>query len=222
LALSGWVMSDWGAVHGALDAVNGLDQESGEQLDKAVFFDAPLKAAVLEGRIPAARVDDMVRRILRSMFAVGIDAAGIGAAGPGAAGPGEHPAVKVDIDYAAHRALALDIARKGIVLLKNDADLLPLARSYKKIAVIGGYANSGVLSGGGSAQVIPTDGPFARIPTGGLKPNWMDRCSILPHRWTPFSGRRRTASWLTTRCVAGARRGSGRQRRHRHRVRHPP
>jgi beta-glucosidase len=171
----GWVMSDWGAVHGALDAVNGLDQESGEQLDKAVFFDAPLKAAVLEGRIPAARVDDMVRRILRSMFAVGIDAAGIGAAGPGAAGPGEHPAVKVDIDYAAHRALALDIARKGIVLLKNDADLLPLARSYKKIAVIGGYANSGVLSGGGSAQVIPTDGPFARIPTGGLKPNWMDQ-----------------------------------------------
>jgi beta-glucosidase len=155
----GWVMSDWGAVHGVADASQGLDQQSGEQLDKAVFFDAPLKAAVADGSIPAARVDDMVRRILRSMFAVGII---------------EHPPLKAQIDYAAHRAVALDVARKGIVLLKNDANLLPLIRAYKKIAVIGGYANSGVLSGGGSAQVMPSNTPFLRVPTGGIVPNWID------------------------------------------------
>jgi beta-glucosidase len=155
----GWVMSDWGAVHGVEDASQGLDQQSGEQLDKAVFFDAPLKAAVANGSIPAARIDDMVKRILRSMFAVGII---------------EHPPVKSDIDYAAHRAVALDVARKGIVLLKNDASLLPLVRTYKKIAVIGGYANSGVLSGGGSAQVMPSNTPFLRVPTGGIAPNWID------------------------------------------------
>ena len=42
----GWVMSDWGAVHGVAAANTGLDQESGQQLDKQVYFDKPLKAAV--------------------------------------------------------------------------------------------------------------------------------------------------------------------------------
>ena len=42
----GWVMSDWGAVHSTAKAVMaGLDQESGEQLDKQVYFGAPLKEA---------------------------------------------------------------------------------------------------------------------------------------------------------------------------------
>ena len=68
----GWVMSDWGAVPGVEAALNGLDQESGEQLDAAVWFDEPLKAAVRAGSIPVSRIDSMVRRILRSMFAVGV------------------------------------------------------------------------------------------------------------------------------------------------------
>ncbi len=83
----GWVMSDWGAVHGVGDAANGLDQESGAQLDALEYFGMPLKTAVLGGAIPIARLDDMVHRILHSMFAVGIV---------------DHPSVKEDIDYAAH------------------------------------------------------------------------------------------------------------------------
>jgi beta-glucosidase len=148
----GWVMSDWGAVHGVEDAANGLDQESGEQGDKTVFFGAPLKAAIGDA-IPAARIDDMVHRILRSMFAVGVV---------------DHPPVKEDIDYSAHASLALEIAGKGMVLLKNEAGLLPLARTSNNIAVIGGYANLGVPSGGGSAQVIPSNGTAIRIPGGAL------------------------------------------------------
>jgi beta-glucosidase len=155
----GWVMSDWGAVHGVEDAANGLDQESGEQIDKAVYFDGSLKRAVERGVVSTARIDDMVHRILRSMFAVGIV---------------EHPPVHEAIDYATHAQVALDVARKGIVLLKNDAGMLPLAPGMKRIAVIGAYADSGVLSGGGSAQVLPSNGPFIRIPTGGAKLNWND------------------------------------------------
>ena len=148
----GWVMSDWGAVHGAIDAKNGLDQQSGEQLDRRVWFDGPLKAALAGGEVPRARLDDMVRRILRSMWTVGID---------------QHPPVRTPIDYPAHDALALEIAQKGIVLLKNEGGLLPLAAGAKRIAVIGGHANLGVLSGGGSSQVMPANGPFFRVPVGG-------------------------------------------------------
>jgi len=155
----GWVMSDWGAVHDAHDAAQGLDQESGEQLDRTIFFGAPLDAALRDGSVSQARLDDMVHRILRSMFAVGIV---------------DRPPVTQPIDYSAHAALALDIARKGIVLLKNEGQILPLAADAKRIAVIGGYANLGVMSGGGSAQVLPANGPYARIPLGGVTPNWND------------------------------------------------
>jgi len=143
----GWVMSDWGAVHSVADAANGLDQESGEQLDATVFFDGGLKRAVQRGEVSTARIDDMVQRILRSMFAVGVV---------------DHPPAREAIDYAAHAQVALDIARKGIVLLKNDGAILPLTAGTKRIVVIGGYANAGVLSGGGSAQVLPSNGPVIR------------------------------------------------------------
>jgi beta-glucosidase len=182
----GWVMSDWGAVHGVDDAVNGLDQESGAQLDETEFFGAPLAAALAGGTVPMGRIDDMVHRILRSMFAVGIV---------------DHPPVKADIDYAAHAALALDIARKGIVLLKNERDLLPLARDLKSIAVIGGYANSGVPSGGGSAQVIPSNGPFIRIPEGGATLNWRD---VLFDPSSPVDAIRRAAPQSAVRYDDGS------------------
>jgi beta-glucosidase len=165
---AGWVMADWGATHGVADAAKGLDQESGDQLDDAVWFDAPLKAAAAAGSIPRARIDDMAHRILRSMFAVGIV---------------EHPPVREAIDYPAHAALALEIARAGIVLLKNDSDVLPLKSGAARIAVIGGNADIGVLSGGGSSQVTPSNGPYARIPIGGngdmafMRNAWFDPSS---------------------------------------------
>lgn len=151
-AYPGWVMSDWGAVHSLQAATNGLDQESGEQLDRQVFFDKPLKAAVEKGDIPAARLSDMSRRILRSMFANGLF---------------DHPATKTPIDYAADAAVAKQAAQEGIVLLTNPGGLLPLAKSAKSIAIIGGHADIGVLSGGGSAQVIPVGGPARTVPLGG-------------------------------------------------------
>ena len=57
----GWVMSDWGAVHSTVKAaMAGLDQQSGQELDKAIYFGPPLAKAVSSGAVPAARLDAMV------------------------------------------------------------------------------------------------------------------------------------------------------------------
>lgn len=147
----GWVMSDWGAVSGVDFAIKGLDQQSGEQLDKQIWFGAPLKAKLADGSLSRGRLSDMVKRILRSMKANGLVEAGPAPA----------------IDMAKHAAIARQIAEQGIVLLKNDADTLPLAANVGSVAVIGRNAHIGVLSGGGSSQGLPPGGWAASIPIGG-------------------------------------------------------
>ena len=165
----GWVMSDWGAVHSVDDALHGLDQESGQQIDKQVYFDKPLKAAVESGQVPRARLDDMVRRILRSMFAEGLF---------------DHPPVKSDIDYDADARVAQAVAEQGTVLLKNDSvhhqpvAILPLAKTTKRIVVIGGHADVGVLSGGGSSQVEPVGGPALQLKMPGAGGMSMFRTAV--------------------------------------------
>ena len=147
----GWVMSDWGAVSGSDFAVRGLDQQAGEQLDKQVWFDAPLRSNLADGSLSRGRLSDMVRRILRSMKANGLVDAG--------------PALAVDM--AAHADVARRIAEQGIVLLKNDGGALPLAANVASVAVIGRNAHVGVLSGGGSSQGLPPRGWAASVPVGG-------------------------------------------------------
>jgi beta-glucosidase len=151
----GWVMSDWGATSSWECALHGLDQECGAQLDVVFWqseaFSDRLRAAYADGGLPKERLSDMVRRILRSMFAVGID--------QWEAAPAP--------DMAAHNEIALQIARQGIVLLKNRG-VLPLAPdSAARIAVIGGYALTGVPTGCGSSAVVPPGGFAAVIPIGG-------------------------------------------------------
>lgn len=144
----GWVMSDWGAVHDVSYFNAGLDQHSGAELDQKVWLDEPLKAEVAAGRVSRERLSDAVRRILRSLYAVGAD----------------RPAAPSPIDYEAHGRIAREAAASGIVLLKNDG-VLPLAPSLKSVLVVGGYAVAGVISGGGSSQVTPVGGAAAIIPT---------------------------------------------------------
>jgi beta-glucosidase len=94
----------------------------------------------------------MVRRILRSMYAVGL----------------HKPSTAPAIDMAKHNAVALETAQQGgIVLLKNDG-MLPLSvDTTARIAVIGGYAQLGALPGSGSSAVTPPGGFAAAIPIGG-------------------------------------------------------
>lgn len=148
---AGWVMSDWGAVHSTIKAaINGLDQQSGQELDTAMFFGQPLRQAIAAGKVPQTRLDDMVRRILTSVVATGLIDAPV-------------PKVPQRIDYAAHAVVAQRAAEAGIVLLKNDKALLPLAKSVHNIVLIGGHADVGVLSGGGSSQVRSVGGAPVEI-----------------------------------------------------------
>ncbi|HEY8543744.1 MAG TPA: beta-glucosidase [Acidimicrobiales bacterium] len=151
----GYVMSDWGATPEWQFALRGLDQESGVQADTLLWgrepFTDDLRAAYARGELPRERLADMVRRILRSLFAVGADRWG--------------PAPEVDM--AQHDQLALEGARQGIVLLKN-AGALPLPTDAPcKVAVIGGYAQQGIVSGTGSGAVNPVGGFAATIKIGG-------------------------------------------------------
>lgn len=142
----GYVMSDWGATHSTARAASaGLDQESGWVFDDEQYFGAPLRAAVTAGKVPVRRLDDMARRILRSMFAVGLVA---------------HPAGDdpSPIDSTADERVAEADEAQGIVLLKNSSGILPLARTAQRLLVIGGHADRGVISGGGSSTVFPAGG----------------------------------------------------------------
>jgi beta-glucosidase len=140
----GWVMSDWGATHSTVAAANnGLDQESGWGFDVTPYFSGALKEAVELGWVPQSRLDNMVHRILRSMFANGLF---------------EHLPAVSEIDFAVNAAVTQAGAEEAMVLLKNKAALLPIRADVKKIAVIGAHANVGVLSGGGSSQVYPVGG----------------------------------------------------------------
>ncbi|MEO8722281.1 MAG: glycoside hydrolase family 3 C-terminal domain-containing protein [Sphingobium sp.] len=145
----GFVMSDWGAVPSLDAALNGLDQQSGAQLDPALFFGKPLAEAASKDPAYAARLDDMNRRVLFAMLDNGLD---------------KYPAEPGGkIDFAANAAVAEDVAKQGIVLLRNEGAALPLARTARRILVVGGSANIGVMSGGGSSQVNAEGGPVGTV-----------------------------------------------------------
>jgi beta-glucosidase len=147
----GFVMSDWGAVPGLSAALGGLDQQSGAQLDPAVFFAEPLAEAARTDPAYASRLEDMNRRILYAIYRHDLDT---------------NPPVAGEIDFAANAELAAEVARQGIVLLRNRGNALPLVADARRIAVIGGNANAGVISGGGSSQVQGMGGPAVTVPAG--------------------------------------------------------
>ncbi|HET7812312.1 MAG TPA: beta-glucosidase [Steroidobacteraceae bacterium] len=148
----GYVMSDWGATHSTAKAANaGLDQESGYPFDDKPYFGELMLKAVESGEVSEARLTEMARRIVRTMFAKGVV---------------DHPVKIAPIDFDANGATSRQGAEQGAVLLKNQDGILPLKRSMRRIAIIGGHADKGVLAGGGSSLVYPVGGNA--VP--GLKP----------------------------------------------------
>ncbi|HEX3373741.1 MAG TPA: glycoside hydrolase family 3 C-terminal domain-containing protein [Edaphobacter sp.] len=146
----GWVLSDWGATHSTVQsALSGLDQDMPGDDN---YFSEPLKKAVQDGQVPEARLNDMVHRILRSMFASGVI---------------DDPPVRTVVDPFRGRDDAQHIAEESIVLLKNSGSILPLKPGATSIALIGSNADVGVLSGGGSAQVDAPGGNAANPRPGG-------------------------------------------------------
>jgi beta-glucosidase len=142
----GILMSDWAAIHTTKDALlGGADLEMGTDLDmkgakdynKFFFGDAAL-AAVKNGEIKETVIDGKVRRILRVMFKTHMF---------DKRRPGEY-ATK------AHADIAKKVAEEGIILLKNNDNILPLKNAHS-VAMIGANADRENAFGGGSSQIRP-------------------------------------------------------------------
>ena len=149
---SGFVMSDWGAVHSTkAAALAGLDQESGQELDTQIYFGDSLAAAVAGDRAIQQRLDEMVTRILTAVIATGLY---------------DDPTSLTPrpIDLTAHADVAQRVAEAGMVLLKNARAVLPLADTARHVVLIGGRADIGVLSGSGSSQVRSVGGIPVELP----------------------------------------------------------
>jgi beta-glucosidase len=152
LGFKGFVLSDWYATQSsAASALGGLDQEQpyGYLFD-GIWTPESLAQALANGDMPVSRLNNMVHRILRGMYAAGVF---------------DHPVTVQPINAIADAAVAQQIEEQGAVLLKNAGEQLPLNPSaVQSIAVIGSHADVGVLSGGGSAQVRPAGGAALILP----------------------------------------------------------
>lgn len=145
----GFVVSDWGGTHSTVKAAKaGLDIE----MPGNDYFDAPLKKAVESGQISQQLLNEMVHRVLRTEFATGVI---------------DDPPVPKVVDVVHGFHVAQHVEEQGAVLLRNENHQLPLdAGAVHTIAIIGGHADVGVISGGGSAQVDPAGGNAVAPPPG--------------------------------------------------------
>src|SRR6266446_6613081 len=137
----GLIMSDWSATYDGIEAANGgqdLEMPSGAHMNQQI-----LKPAIEQGKVSVATIDDKVRRILSTALRFGwLDRDQTGLSIPRYNPQG--------------RQVALNTAREGITLLKNEGSLLPLNKSkVKSILIIGPDAFPAVPVGGGSAEVQP-------------------------------------------------------------------
>jgi beta-glucosidase len=159
----GFVLSDWGGTHSTEKAsAAGLDQEQ----PMANYFGPKLREAVDAGRVPLSEIDDHARRVLYAEFLSGIV---------------DDPPRKSVVDVEKGFEVAQRVEEKSIVLLKNRQSVLPIIPSrVHSIAIIGGHADTGMISGGGSAQVDPPGGNAILPPSNGAT-KWQG------HIWFPTS-----------------------------------
>lgn len=138
----GFVITDWASIkeminHGfAADGKEASQRaiEAGADMDmESHLYVAELVNLVKEGKVDVKLVDDSVRRILRVKFELGLF---------------DNPYLYCDekrekevVGSKANHDAVLDMAKKSIVLLKNEKNLLPLKKSGQKIALIGALAN---------------------------------------------------------------------------------
>jgi len=143
LGFDGIVVSDYFAVRQLFDlhrvardqgaaAAMALEAGIDVELPNTECYGQPLLEAVQSGRVSESLVDQAVARVLRVKFLLGLF---------------ENPYVDVEqvagaFDTAEQRALAREIARQSIVLLKNEGGLLPLKKDVPSVAVIGPNADS--------------------------------------------------------------------------------
>jgi beta-glucosidase len=167
LGFKGFLISDWAAIdqistnysHDVEVAINaGLDMimipYGPGKRNNYLEFITIIKQLAGDGRIPMARIDDAVRRILRVKFEMGLFEH-----------PFTDPALTAQVGSAAHRAVARQCVRASLVLLKNQKHLLPLSISVKQLAVVGRAADDlGIQCGG---WTIDWQGKPGKVTSGG-------------------------------------------------------
>ena len=145
----GVVISDWAGCHDTEEAVlGGLDVEFGTKVGKKMpagesvydiyYLARPYKEGILSGKFSEEGLDDKVRRVLRLTFKT---------------------AMNLDKPFGSmctpeHLSVARKVAQEGIVLLKNDGDVLPVKKGGK-ISVVGENAYKKMCIGGGSSMLKP-------------------------------------------------------------------
>jgi beta-glucosidase len=155
----GFIVTDWGFIREMKN--HGFAKDDAEAAAKAViagadmdmeshFYVAELVNLVKSGKVKVAVIDDSVRRILRVKFELGLF---------------DNPYKKAVIGSKANNDAVLDMAKKSIVLLKNDNNLLPLKKSGLKIALIGALAND-KTSPLGSWRTASDDGTAVSVLEG--------------------------------------------------------
>ena len=145
----GVAMSDWAGCHDTKEAVlGGLDVEFGTKIGKKmpagqqvydIFYLAePYKQGIRNGEFSETGLDEKVRRVLRLIFRTSMNL--------------DRPWGSMLTDE--HHSVARKVAQEGIVLLKNEKNVLPL-RKPRKISVVGENAYKKMCIGGGSSMLKP-------------------------------------------------------------------
>jgi len=161
----GFVVSDWSAMNRTTSTEScinaGLTLEM-PTLNK--YFPSKMKKAFDEGKFTEETLNDNVKRLLRIMFLTGLF-------------DEESTLPQGSRNTREHQILARKIAEEGMVLLKNEGDLLPLNMDkLRKIAVIGPNANIQTFLGGGSSTNFP---PYEITPLEGLKQKCKGKIKII-------------------------------------------
>ena len=137
----GFVVSDWESTYNSLNmSIGGLDLE----MPRGIHFNREsLLPLIKEGKVTEATIDDKIRRRLRAGFAMGwFDR--------------DQLKPEIPLDDIQSAQVALEGAREGIVLLKNDDNVLPLdLAKTRKIVVLGPNADPAVTGGAGSSYTEP-------------------------------------------------------------------
>ena len=187
LGFRGFLVSDWAAIDQlSPDFKNDIGQSINAGLDMIMIpngtdktnnyveFIGDLKSLIAEGKVPQARVDDAVRRILRIKFQLGLFER-----------TATDPKLTAAIGSPEHRAVAREAVRESLVLLQNKNHVLPLSKNIRHLAVVGAAADDlGIQCGG---WTIDWQGDRGNVTHGGTTLLAAIRQTVSPETQVTFS-----------------------------------
>ena len=173
----GFTVSDWGGTHSTMGAMlHGLNV----QMTGSNYLGQPVIDSIKVGKLTEEMVNEKVKQILRVRYAI-------------EAIPDDVANTKMTSQPECQE-IAKQVAEKSIVLLKNQGGVLPIAKSVKKIAVIGQNAVLKTQSGGVGAgvkalyEITPLQGICKRAADAGVEVTYAPGYKNFPgRRWGPPS-----------------------------------